>query len=128
MKNSKRKNRTNFGSSLQSYRLFFDISQDDLAGALKGECTAKTISAWERGTREPDFGTLVDLAAFFQTTTDCILGREGEKVLNLSQFLGRGVMMRVGRVRPFPESQYTSFVKILKGFLKDPGPSKGKKT
>lgn len=124
MKYTKRKNRTKFAKALQSYRGFFDLSQDDLASSLEG-CTSKTVSAWERGVREPDFGTLVDLAAFFQTTTDRILGRDVEESLDPSPVLEQGALIRVGRVRRFSEAQYDSYVKILEEFL-ETNPSKGK--
>ena len=34
----------------------------------------KTISNWERGTREPDIATIIKLAKFFEVTTDYLLG------------------------------------------------------
>jgi DNA-binding XRE family transcriptional regulator len=114
----------NFGESLQSYRCFFELSQDELGSALKELIAARTISAWERGKREPDLTTLVDLAAFLQTTTDHLLGREiNEELIASGNY---EALVRVGRVRPFSEDQYKSYVKILRGFFGNQDPSKGK--
>lgn len=50
------------------------MSQQDLAIRLSVGQT--TISAWERGTREPDYQSLSALADIFGVSTDYILGRE----------------------------------------------------
>lgn len=50
------------------------MSQQDLAARLSVGQT--TISAWERGTREPDYQSLSALADIFGVSTDYILGRE----------------------------------------------------
>lgn len=50
------------------------MSQQELAARLSVGQT--TISAWERGSREPDYQSLSALADIFGVSTDYILGRE----------------------------------------------------
>ena len=51
-----------------------NMSQQELASRLSVGQT--TISAWERGTREPDHQSLSALADIFGVSTDYILGRD----------------------------------------------------
>lgn len=49
------------------------MTQDDLGKALG--FTKGTVYAWEAGTRFPTLETLSQIADFFETTTDYLLGR-----------------------------------------------------
>ncbi|MCH5164671.1 MAG: helix-turn-helix transcriptional regulator [Clostridiales bacterium] len=50
------------------------IFQSDVAKVLN--VSQKSISNWEMGSRRPDFETLVQIAQFFNVTTDYLLGVE----------------------------------------------------
>lgn len=48
------------------------ISQATLAEAM--EVSQATIASWESGTRKPDIDAIIKMAAYFNTTTDDLLG------------------------------------------------------
>lgn len=49
------------------------LTQKELAHAL--DVTDRTVSAWECGTRTPDFDRMPLIADYFNTTTDYLYGR-----------------------------------------------------
>ena len=61
-----------FGKKLKELRLEKGLSQREL-GKIFNVCN-QTISFWETGSREPDFDTLKNLAAFFDVTINDFLG------------------------------------------------------
>lgn len=62
-----------FGDILAELRQDHKMTQKELAQGL-GVATS-SISAYERGTRLPSIDILVDLANFFDVTTDYLVGR-----------------------------------------------------
>ena len=63
-----------FNERIKELREELGLSQCDLA--IKINRSNTTVSAWECGRTEPDFGTLIKLADEFNVTTDYLLGRE----------------------------------------------------
>ena len=63
-----------FGKNLQYLRKEKGLSQKEL-GNIFNVCN-QTISAWERGSAEPDIKTLIDFSCFFKISLDCLLGKE----------------------------------------------------
>ncbi len=61
-----------FGENLKILRNARSISQKDLA--VKLGFSFQNISKWERNESLPDIGTLIEIAKFFSTTTDALLG------------------------------------------------------
>lgn len=61
-----------FGENLKTLRSSRSISQKDLA--LELGFSFQNISKWERNESLPDVGTLIEIAKFFSTTTDALLG------------------------------------------------------
>lgn len=61
-----------FGKKLKELRLEKGLSQKEL-GKIFNVCN-QTVSFWETGSREPDFDTLKNLAAFFDVTINDFLG------------------------------------------------------
>lgn len=61
-----------FGENLKTLRNARSISQKDLAVELG--FSFQNISKWERNESLPDIGTLIEIAKFFSTTTDALLG------------------------------------------------------
>lgn len=61
-----------FGENLKTLRNTRSISQKDLAVELG--FSFQNISKWERNESLPDIGTLIEIAKFFSTTTDALLG------------------------------------------------------
>lgn len=43
------------------------------------QVTQVSVSNWERGTKQPDYQALIDLANLFGTTTDYLLGLTEEE-------------------------------------------------
>lgn len=62
------------GKNLRELRLEQGISQRELGSKL-GYCN-QTISFWESGSREPDLDSLVQIAKYFQVSTDFLLGAD----------------------------------------------------
>ena len=50
-----------------------ELSQKDLA--LYFHVAQSTVSSWEKGVRDPDTDTVASLAAFFDVSTDYLLGK-----------------------------------------------------
>jgi len=62
-----------FGQRLRELRTKRDLTQKQLGDLLSLE--KSTISLYEKGKREPDFGTVAKIAAFFNVSVDYLLGR-----------------------------------------------------
>lgn len=63
-----------FGKNLRELRTEKNLSQPDLGNIFS--VSRQTISSWESGQREPSIDTLVNIAKFFNVTTDYLLGAE----------------------------------------------------
>ena len=61
-------------SRLKQLRLEKALRQSDIAKAL--EVSTRTYQSYELGDREPSTDRLIQLADFFDVTTDYLLGRE----------------------------------------------------
>ncbi len=66
-----------FGENLKVLRCSNSLSQKELAEKLG--FASQSISKWERGDSLPDIITLLEIAKFFGTTTDALLGHAPEK-------------------------------------------------
>jgi transcriptional regulator with XRE-family HTH domain len=65
---------TPFAGVLKILRMNEGLKQSDVAEAIG--MSKQVISNYENGAREPSLKTLIDIADFFKTTTDQLLGRE----------------------------------------------------
>ncbi len=72
-----------FGENLKILRNSKGFSQKALADELG--FSFQSISKWERGESLPDIATLLDIANFFETTADAILGHTTEKQFSTLQ-------------------------------------------
>ena len=63
-----------FKVKLKELRKLNNLSQMQLAEILK--TNNSSICDWERGRTQPDLQTLVDIARFFEVSSDYILGLE----------------------------------------------------
>lgn len=61
-----------FGKKLRELRKEKGISQKDLGNVLN-VCN-QAVSFWETGSREPDLDTLREIAEYFETSVDYLLG------------------------------------------------------
>lgn len=61
-----------FAQRLRGLRNEFELKQEQLAAAL--HTTQRRVSYWETGKTEPDLTTLCCIAAFFDVSTDYLLG------------------------------------------------------
>ena len=62
------------GSRLLELRRNFGVSQQTLANAISVSKVA--ICSYEKGNRIPSLKNLIDLADYFEVTTDYLLGRD----------------------------------------------------
>lgn len=69
-----------FGENLKTLRNARSLSQKDLAEELG--FSFQNISKWERNEIQPDIATLIEIAKFFSTTTDALLGFVPEENLS----------------------------------------------
>lgn len=71
-----------FGTTLRSLRLRYDLTQEQLAQKL---CLTKSvISAYETGLRMPSYEVLIDISRVFKVSTDYLLGLERKQEIDLS--------------------------------------------
>ncbi|WP_421038407.1 helix-turn-helix domain-containing protein [Streptococcus hyointestinalis] len=61
-----------FAERLKEKRLEKGITQQEIADKL--HVNRVTYTNWEKGNREPNFKTLIELANILETTTDDLLG------------------------------------------------------
>lgn len=61
-----------FAERLKELRTEKDMRQDDLAKVLN--VNQRTISNWEKSIHEPDYDTLIKIAAYFDVPIDYLLG------------------------------------------------------
>ena len=72
----------NFGKTLRKLRVQSEMSQKDLAEKIG--VTKSMISYYELSERMPSPDTLMKLANTFHVSTDYLLGRETELILDVS--------------------------------------------
>ena len=64
----------NIGAVIKELRRNKEIKQEELADIL--QVSVQTVSRWENEVNYPDLSMLPQLSAFFQVTTDYLLGRQ----------------------------------------------------
>ena len=69
--------------NIKQLRLARNLSQVDLAKALG--VTKQSISNWENNNIQPSIDMLIRLAQFFSVSTDCILGLNHRKYVEISE-------------------------------------------
>ncbi len=52
--------------------------------ARKLSVTRSTVNAWEMGTNKPSIDKLSDIADLFQVTTDFLIGRSSEQIIDVT--------------------------------------------
>ena len=73
--------------NIKQLRLARNLSQVDLAKALG--VTKQSISNWENNNIQPSIDMLIRLAQFFSVSTDCILGLNHRKYIEISELTDR---------------------------------------
>jgi len=63
-----------FKERLKELRLEKNLLQKDLANKMKVSKSA--VSGWEIGRNQPSYELLMELASFFEVTTDYLIGLE----------------------------------------------------
>ena len=71
---------------IKKLRLQKLLTQDELAKSLN--ISPSAISMYETGAREPDLNTLVNIAKFFNVTTDYLLGLSPNLYVDIKEFDG----------------------------------------
>ena len=61
-----------FSKNLKELRIEKGLSQQELAQIFN--VTQSTVAKWESGDREPNFSILIELANYFEVSTDMLLG------------------------------------------------------
>lgn len=59
--------------------------------AKKLSVTRSTVNAWEMGTNRPTIDKLSDIADLFQVTTDFLIGRSNEQIIDVSYLDPEGI-------------------------------------
>ncbi len=80
-----------FGENLKTLRNARSLSQKELAASLG--FSFQNISKWERGAALPDIATLLQIAVFFNTTTDALLGHIPEGTFSNLRIAGDEVQV-----------------------------------
>lgn len=68
--------------NIKQMRLARNLSQVDLAKALG--VTKQSVSNWENNNIQPSIDMLIRLSDFFSVSTDCILGLENRKYIEVT--------------------------------------------
>lgn len=63
---------TKFGERFKQLRLELNLSQEDIA--LKLGIDVSSVNRYEKNKREPEYATLLKIAAFFDVSIDYLLG------------------------------------------------------
>ena len=74
---------------IRQLRIARGINQVELSKALN--VTKQTVSNWENDNIQPSIEMLVKFAAFFNVTTDYMLGLDNERVINVSDLSAQQV-------------------------------------
>ena len=59
--------------------------------ARKLSVTRSTVNAWEMGTNKPSIDKLSDIADLFQVTTDFLIGRSSEQIIDVTRLDHEGI-------------------------------------
>lgn len=59
--------------------------------ARKLSVTRSTVNAWEMGTNKPSIDKLSDIADLFQVTTDFLIGRSSEEIIDVTRLDHEGI-------------------------------------
>jgi transcriptional regulator with XRE-family HTH domain len=86
-----------FGKRLAGLRKERQWTQEDVAQRLN--VSAQAVSKWENDASLPDLDMLVQLASLFETTTDALLGKKVEQVVEMSPTTKRDLNKLVFRIR-----------------------------
>jgi transcriptional regulator with XRE-family HTH domain len=70
------------GERLRKLRQEKRLRQDQVAALVN--VTRSTVCTWESDTRQPSYETLVRLANLYNVSTDFLLGRTDDRLLDLS--------------------------------------------
>ena len=85
-----------FGKRLASLRKERQWTQEEVAQRLS--VSAQAVSKWENDASFPDLDMLVQLASLFETTTDALLGKKVDQVVEMSPTTKRDLNKLVFRI------------------------------
>ena len=71
------KSRNTLGGRLQNHRIKKGLTRRQLANDPALGITFNELTLYERDKKEPNIETIIKLARYFETTTDCLLGANG---------------------------------------------------
>jgi transcriptional regulator with XRE-family HTH domain len=104
-----------FGQRLRKLRKEHDLSQEELAKIL--ETDRSNVANWETR-RQPDYEVVKKIAAFFNVTTDYLLGLVDNKVQSVEMQVkttdGR-VLEGLKIMEELSDEDYQSVLKMLQG-------------
>lgn len=105
-----------FGDKIKNLRLSKTMTQADLARRLG--ITKSMISAYESGTRQPSYETLVKLAAYFNVTMDYLFGFKGERYIDVSGLTEQQCILMNQIVTAFKDANgQNELVEAYKGLI-----------
>ena len=100
------------GQRLKSLRKNSKLSQEQLAEALS--LSRVSITSYEAGSRTPDIYTLVEIAEYFDVSTDYLLGRvELSSSVRFLDMLDRQLVARLVDIAELSEQESTIISEII---------------
>lgn len=75
------------GNRLKMLRQLRNLTQEQVASVIG--VTAKAISSYESGLRQPSFDVLLSLASYYHVSTDYLLGVSADYVINAKGLDGK---------------------------------------
>ncbi len=105
--------------NLRNLRLAKGISQQQLADVIG--TTQQSINKYENHSTEPDIDTLIQLADYFETSVDKLIGHMTPGTANLADelVLTHKEMLLLKDYRKLSKEEQESLRLIIKNYLKD---------
>lgn len=94
--------------NMRNIRIAKGLSQEQVSKVIGVNCN--TICQWERGTREPDFASLIKLADYFQVSIDFLLDRDNPDIITDRAF---PIVKKIPKINPDLLTDLDEFVDYL---------------
>ena len=101
--------------NLKALRTELGISQQKLADEFN--ISQQSIYKYEHSLAEPDINTLMQIADYFNTTVDYIIGHDTSNVVNTESTLSRQELRHLVLYRKLANVQKTKLDALLESFL-----------
>ena len=100
------------GDQIKALRIARNITQEEFASRIN--VAKSTVSSYENGSRLPSYDILIKIADLFHVTTDNLLGRSSEYVIDVS-----GLTAKQRNTIPDVVTTYTAYNRFQKATNQD---------